>query len=146
MLRETKTDPFNPVSPFLACLRETTCRPIPIRAAAAPGSIGKITANDPKKATEHLRAFFVFGDLARGGNEMKKLLLMLACLAYLPLAIGPLWAAGDLKVPETNIVKPGPDIPEDIRAFSGKWNGRWTSWQCPPSHGWGYFFTSFFLL
>ncbi|RJR32828.1 MAG: hypothetical protein C4567_17850 [Deltaproteobacteria bacterium] len=66
---------------------------------------------------------------------MKKYLFMLAYLAFTLGAIGPLWAAGDLKVPEANIIAPGPDVQEDMRAFSGKWKGRWSSWACPPNHG-----------
>ncbi|MEW6657926.1 MAG: hypothetical protein AB1424_04645 [Thermodesulfobacteriota bacterium] len=67
---------------------------------------------------------------------MKKLIASVSFLVLASLAISlPVWAAGNLKMPQATIVKPGPDIPEDNRAFSGQWKGRWTSWACPPNHG-----------
>jgi hypothetical protein len=47
----------------------------------------------------------------------------------------PAWAADTLKVPQVNIIQPAANIPDDVKAFSGKWKGRWGSWQCPAEHG-----------
>jgi len=66
---------------------------------------------------------------------MKKMAVLGVCFMVFLAAAMPVWGAGDLKMPQANIIKPGPEVSEDISAFSGQWKGRWTSWACPPSHG-----------
>ncbi|MDP3182042.1 MAG: hypothetical protein Q8M54_04400 [Desulfobaccales bacterium] len=67
---------------------------------------------------------------------MKNLVSLTVVFVLAVIAISsPVWAAGNLKMPQANIVTPGADIPDDIRAFSGKWRGRWSNWACPPDHG-----------
>ncbi|MFZ5452985.1 MAG: hypothetical protein ACOZF2_14100 [Thermodesulfobacteriota bacterium] len=68
-------------------------------------------------------------------ESTRKKVILTACCLLMVVAIAPLCAADDLKIPEANIIAPGTDIPEDIRVFSGRWKGRWTSWACPPNHG-----------
>ncbi len=77
---------------------------------------------------------------------MKRSLTTAVCILALTIAVLSLavsmstsiataQATGDLKMPTAKIVPPAADIPDDIRAFSGKWKGRWRSWACPPAHG-----------
>ncbi len=47
----------------------------------------------------------------------------------------PAWPADTLQFPQVKIISPSGNIPDEVQAFSGKWRGRWISWQCPPEHG-----------